>query len=180
MGYQDDVDVAVANVPDTWAEIDPSKILQKIRLHLETHLREDILRFGPLVGVCTEGFESFNAVFWHRSVLSNHLAPSRDIAGQLADQEGLKHRLSGGWWQKENGDWVSAGHGVQDMAQRHPMMQRSVGWTTPEISFPGELRNQTLFLEVICNHDDPEYLICRQSKARAYTTRAEDTYSVRA
>ncbi|OBZ74735.1 hypothetical protein A0H81_05600, partial [Grifola frondosa] len=47
--YLADIDVAVANVLDTFAEIDPTKIIQKIKLHLLTHLHKDILRFGPLV-----------------------------------------------------------------------------------------------------------------------------------
>lgn len=99
---------------------------------------EDILRFGPLVGVCTESFESFNAVFRNCSILSNHRAPSRDIALQLADQEGLKHRLSGGLWQKKDGTWTAAGRGVRVMLARHPIIQRLIGWNQPEVVDAGE------------------------------------------
>ncbi|KAJ6514022.1 hypothetical protein DFH09DRAFT_1099773 [Mycena vulgaris] len=88
-----DLRVAVANVPDIFETIDPSKIVFKIKYHLLVHTDEDLVQFGPLVGVITKIFESFNVVFRHCSVLSNHLAPSRDIARQSADQEGLKHRL---------------------------------------------------------------------------------------
>ncbi|KAJ7821065.1 hypothetical protein B0H13DRAFT_1510864, partial [Mycena leptocephala] len=70
--------------------------ITKIKLHLLAHIDEDTVEFGPLVGAATEIFESFNSIFRYCSILSNHLAPSRDIAVQLGDQEGLKHRLTGG------------------------------------------------------------------------------------
>ncbi|KAJ7474552.1 hypothetical protein B0H11DRAFT_2428920, partial [Mycena galericulata] len=92
--YRADLRVAVANVLDIFATIDPSKIITKIKYHLLVHTDEDVLQFGPLIGVITEGFESYNGVFRYCSILSNHLAPSRDIAIQLGDQEGLKHRLT--------------------------------------------------------------------------------------
>ncbi|KAJ7693467.1 hypothetical protein B0H14DRAFT_2269151, partial [Mycena olivaceomarginata] len=70
--------------------------ITKIKYHLLTHIEDDTLEFGPLVGVATEILECFNAVCRYCSILSNHLAPSRDISLQLGDQEGLKHRLTGG------------------------------------------------------------------------------------
>ena len=60
---QDDVEIGVSNVIDTFASIDPMKVLTKVKLHLLTHLRADIRRFGPLVGCSTKVFESFNAIF---------------------------------------------------------------------------------------------------------------------
>ncbi len=84
-------------------------VISKIRLHLHVHLKEDILYFGPLVGVATETFECFNAIFRYCSIFSNHLAPSQDIAFQLASQEMLKHRLTGGWWPTGNGEWERPG-----------------------------------------------------------------------
>jgi hypothetical protein len=95
---QQDLKVAVANVLDAFTTIDPSKIITKIKYHLLVHADADVVRFGPLIGLASEGFESYNGVFRFCSILSNHLAPSRDIAIQLADQEGLKHRLTGGFW----------------------------------------------------------------------------------
>ncbi len=102
---QSDIDVAVANVLDSFAMVDPSKMVSKLKLHLLVHLKADILRFGPLVGVAAEGFECYNAIFRFCSIFSNHLAPSRDIAFQLAKQEILKHRLTGGWWPTAEGAW---------------------------------------------------------------------------
>ena len=112
--------------------IDPSKITSKIKLHLLVHLKEDILRFGPLVGVATEVFERYNAIFRYCSIFSNHLAPSRDIAFQLAGQETLKHRLAGGWWPKADGEWERPGPSVRNFIHDHPTLQAVVGWTSAE------------------------------------------------
>ncbi|PPQ75136.1 hypothetical protein CVT24_010098, partial [Panaeolus cyanescens] len=105
--YLADVSTAAANVLDIAALIDPSKIVAKIKYHLLTHLVQDIKRFGPLVGMASEVYEAFNGIFRYCSIFSNHLAPSRDIAVQLADQECIKHILCGGWWKnKATEDWV--------------------------------------------------------------------------
>ncbi|KAJ7635914.1 hypothetical protein B0H17DRAFT_1149590 [Mycena rosella] len=140
--YLHDIDIAAGNVMDTFAIVDPTKILSKIKLHLLTHSRDDIRSFGPLVGVMTEIFECFNAVFRFCSILSNHLAPSRDIALQLADQEGLKHRLTGGWWPtvEGEGDWERAGTGVRTFLETRPVLQRLVGWTIHTPPTPGSVK----------------------------------------
>jgi hypothetical protein len=120
----------VANVLDAIAKIDPSKIMTKIKYHLLAHIDLDALEFGPLIGVATEIFESFNAVFRYCSIYSNHLAPSRDIAIQLGRQETVKHQLTGGrWLAKSSGDWQVAGAGVRHFIEKHPILQRLVGWT---------------------------------------------------
>ncbi|KAK1221492.1 hypothetical protein PQX77_015698 [Marasmius sp. AFHP31] len=133
--YIADVEIAVANVLDTFAKLDPSKMPAKSKLHLLTHLTEDIKRFGPLVGLSTEVFESFNSVFRSCSILSNHLAPSRDIALQLANQEGLKQRTSRGWWYSlERDEWVQAGSGVQEFVSSQPTIRRLLGWSNDSLS----------------------------------------------
>ncbi|KAJ7828421.1 hypothetical protein B0H13DRAFT_1917110, partial [Mycena leptocephala] len=96
--YCADLHVAIANFLDSFAEIDPSKMITKVKTHLLTHAPTDVRLFGPLLGAITEAFDSFNAVFRSCSILSNHRAPSRDIAIQLAAQEGVKHRVVGGMW----------------------------------------------------------------------------------
>ncbi len=106
--------------------------MQKIKYHLLAHLREDILRFGPLLGVATETYEAFNAIFRFCSVLSNHMAPSRDIAMQLAEQESLRHILSGGYWRPEkDGNFKSAGPLVVDFLSKHPFLQNLLGYGIP-------------------------------------------------
>ncbi|KAJ7693775.1 hypothetical protein B0H16DRAFT_1848276 [Mycena metata] len=140
--YRQDLKIAVANVLDIFATIDPSKIITKIKYHLLVHAAdEDVVQFGPLIGVATELFESFNGVFRLCSVLSNHLAPSRDIAVQLGDQEGLKHRLTGGWWPVgDDGRWERAGSGVRQFMAEHPVLQRLMGWTEPSSMKHGEFK----------------------------------------
>ncbi|KAJ7885270.1 hypothetical protein B0H14DRAFT_3737214 [Mycena olivaceomarginata] len=139
--YRHDLKVAVANVLDIFGTIDPSKIISKVKYHLLVHAGEDVVEFGPLVGVITEVFESFNTVFRHCSVLSNHLAPSRDIARQLADQEGLKHRLTGGWWSSSRDETSQrAGSGVRDFLDKHPVLQKLLGWTDPKLVKHGDIK----------------------------------------
>ncbi|KAJ7429260.1 hypothetical protein B0H11DRAFT_2167409 [Mycena galericulata] len=113
---------AVANVLDIFAVIDPSKIVTKIKYHLLIHLDDDTVEFGPLLSVITKIFECFNGVF--------RFSPSHDIAIQLGDQEGLKHRLTGGWWNHGSSrDWCRAGPGVRHFMGKHPILQRLLGWT---------------------------------------------------
>ncbi|KAH9846572.1 hypothetical protein C2E23DRAFT_743786, partial [Lenzites betulinus] len=138
--YKADLTVAIANVLDIFADIDPSKIIEKVKLHVLSHGIEDVSRFGPLIGMCTEGFESFNGVFRNASIHSNHIAPSRDIAQQLADHEAHKHRLMGGKWQGPNGDWVHAGTRVRDFLRNHPTWQHLFGWSCTPPPTPGSFK----------------------------------------
>jgi hypothetical protein len=124
--------------------IDPSKIITKIKYHLLAHIEDDVVEFGPLIGVATEIFECFNTIFRYCSILSNHLAPSRDIALQLGDQEGLKHRLTGGWWLSNQG-WRRAGMGVRGFMLAHPMLQKLLGWTEEKL-----LKHGSLFVCLRC------------------------------
>jgi len=139
---------AAENVLDIAALVDPSKIIAKMKYHLLVHLKDDIVRFGPLVGVASEVFESFNAIFRYCSVYSNHLAPSRDIARQLSGQEALKRILSGGWWlNRSSGDWVCPGRSVQMFVKENAVLKSLVGWPTTEKHVPGECEN--CFIQVI-------------------------------
>ena len=141
--------VATDNVLDLFSRIEPSKIIMKPKLHLLTHLPDDIRRYGPLIGEATETFECFNAIFRFCSVLSNHQAPSRDIAIQLADQEGFKQRVTGGWWPNNSGGWERSGPGVRCSLERYTMLKNNLGWADNTISLPGsfpliELHNSNL------------------------------------
>ena len=112
-------------------------MIMKPKLHLLTHLAEDIRRYGPLVGEATETFECFNAIFRFCSVLSNHQAPSRDIAIQLADQEGFKQRITGGWWSDDSGTWKHSGPGVRGSLERCAPLKGNLGWASGAVSPPG-------------------------------------------
>ncbi|KAF8147962.1 hypothetical protein K438DRAFT_1625825, partial [Mycena galopus ATCC 62051] len=139
--YQKDLKIAVANVLDIIAQIDTSKIMTKIKYHLLAHIDLDAIRLGPLIGVATEIFESFNAVFRFCSIYSNHLAPSRDIAIPLGQQETVKHQLTEGrWLAKSTGDWQVPGAGVRNFIEKHPILRRLVGWTPEK-----PLKHGTLF-----------------------------------
>ena len=134
---QADIEIAAANVLDLFALIDLVKMTSKLKLHLLVHLKADILHFGPLVGVATETFECFNAIFRFCSIYSNHLAPSQDIAFQLASQEVLKHHLTGGWWPATDGKWKRPGPSVHNFIHGHPTLQALVGWTSNEMPVNG-------------------------------------------
>ena len=135
--HQNNVRVATNNVLDLFSKIAPSKIITKPKLHLLTHLPDDIRRFGPLVGEATETFECFNAIFRFCSVLSNHQAPSRDIAIQLANQEGFKQRVTGGWWPDALGDWKRSGPGVRSSLERYKTLKNNLGWADSTVVPPG-------------------------------------------
>ncbi|KAJ4464148.1 hypothetical protein C8R41DRAFT_739929, partial [Lentinula lateritia] len=68
----------------------------KPKFHILVHLPEHIRRFGPAMLFATEVFESYNAVIRAKSIHSNRLAPSRDIAWAFARQNRIRHMLSGG------------------------------------------------------------------------------------
>ncbi|KAJ3738322.1 hypothetical protein DFH05DRAFT_1454991 [Lentinula detonsa] len=130
--YLNDLMIFVGNVLDAFADIDASKILVKIKIHLLTHLKSDVQRFGPPIRYSTEVFEGFNAVFRLCSIYSNHQAPSRDIAYQFASMGRLKHLLSGGFFQikisQTDFKWVQAGAAVQNILLKVPIIQRHLGW----------------------------------------------------
>lgn len=115
-------------------------MLEKVKLHILSHGVQDVSRFGPLIGMCTEGFESFNGIFRNASIHSNHLAPSRDIARQLADHEAHKHRLLGGSWLTADGRSVQAGTGVRDFLHHHPTLRRLFGWSANPPPRPGSYK----------------------------------------
>ncbi|KAJ6591419.1 hypothetical protein B0H10DRAFT_2179282 [Mycena sp. CBHHK59/15] len=113
----------------------------RIKYHLLIHIDDDAVEFGPLIGVMMEIFECFNAIFRYCSILSNHLALSRDIAIQHGDQEGLKHRLTGGWWcHGTSKDWKRAGPGVRQCMEKHLVLQKLLGWSQHKVLVHGSAK----------------------------------------
>ncbi|KAJ6623002.1 hypothetical protein B0H10DRAFT_1944299 [Mycena sp. CBHHK59/15] len=96
--YISDLTVLISNVLNAFGDQNPAKILLKIKLHLLPHIVEDAVRFGPPIRNSTEVFECFNAIFRLCSILSNHQAPSHDIALKFTSMDRVKHMLSGGFW----------------------------------------------------------------------------------
>ncbi|KIK62529.1 hypothetical protein GYMLUDRAFT_242689 [Collybiopsis luxurians FD-317 M1] len=137
--FLSDLEVLVGNVLDAFADVAPSKILVKIKIHLLTHLPNDIRRFGPPIRYSTEVFEAFNAVFRLCSIYSNHQAPSRDISIQFADMGRVKHILSGGFWPQKNSrgevKWVQASTAVTSLLKEVPIIQRHLGWVSHSTGF---------------------------------------------
>lgn len=108
-----------------------------MKLHTLSHLPDDTRRHGPSPLSATEIYECFNAVWRLCSVLSNHLAPSRDIAAALGDMERFKHIVSGGWWKSSDGEWTQAGRNVRTFLQRNKELQRRLGWVDGNEHKPG-------------------------------------------
>ncbi|KAL0064675.1 hypothetical protein AAF712_008373 [Marasmius tenuissimus] len=139
--YLGDLTVLIDNVLDAFADIDPSKILVKIKLHMLIHLPSQIRRRGPAVRFSTEVDEAFNAVFRLCSVLSNHQAASRDICQKLADLDRVKHMITGGLWQ-DNGVWVAAGSEVKSLLATTPVLQSHMGWSSQATWMPGVVQGE--------------------------------------
>ncbi|CDO77985.1 hypothetical protein BN946_scf184811.g6 [Trametes cinnabarina] len=74
----------------------------------------------------------------------------------MAGIELFKHQVSGGWWpQRDSGDnaaactadsdpqlstYVRAGENVRTFLQRHPALQRRLGWVNPLVLTPGTVK----------------------------------------
>ncbi|KAJ6629389.1 hypothetical protein B0H10DRAFT_2160501 [Mycena sp. CBHHK59/15] len=125
--YTSDLTVLIGNVLDAFGDQDPAKILLKIKLHLLPHIVEDAVLF-----------ECFNAIFRLCSILSNHQAPSHDIALKFASMDRVKHMLSGGFW-KVDDDWVCAGPNVRSVLKNMPIIQHHLGWVPPRTLVPGNV-----------------------------------------
>jgi len=100
------------------------------------------------VGVASEVFEGFNAIFWYCSILLNHLAPSRNIAHQLSEQETVKHILSGGWWLDEMREWTSPGPSVQGFIKKNLVLQTLIGWPRNEKLVSGKHFKLKIFTSI--------------------------------
>jgi hypothetical protein len=109
-----------------------------MKLQLLDDIVEDIRRHGPAIRFSTEIFECFNAIFRLCSVLSNHQAPSRDIARKFASMDCVKHILSGGYWKKDDGKWIQAGEKVRRLLHEEVFLQRHLGWVPPHDTPYGE------------------------------------------
>ena len=87
--------------------------------------------FGPAIIFSTERFESFNSVFRMASIFSNKQAPSRDTCCTFAEQDNIKHIVTGGYWKDpKTGKWVRAGTGVLKYMDEHPEQCHLIGLPT--------------------------------------------------
>ncbi|KAJ7733552.1 hypothetical protein DFH07DRAFT_780573 [Mycena maculata] len=75
----------------------------------------------------------------------NHLAPSRDISRKFVSMSRVKHLLSGGYWQDSPSKrWIQAGSAVQNLLQTDTVLQRHLGWVSPEKIVPGSIKPLSL------------------------------------
>ncbi|KAJ7085866.1 hypothetical protein C8R43DRAFT_909119 [Mycena crocata] len=136
--YLADLKIAIANLLDAWGSVDPLRIILKIKLHLLSHVPDDVRRFGPAVRFLTEIQESYNAVFRLCSIYSNRLSPSRDIAQKFALMDRVKHLLSGGFWfNAASKKWICPGQGV---LLEEPIFQRHIGWVSHKPVVAGTIK----------------------------------------
>ncbi|EIM79308.1 uncharacterized protein STEHIDRAFT_69687, partial [Stereum hirsutum FP-91666 SS1] len=135
--YCDNLEVEIADFLDILAAIDPAKIIVKSKCHILLHIVDDIRRFGPAILFSTEIFECYNAIFRYCSIMSNHRAPSRDIAVSFSGLGRVKHIHSGGWWKSENGHWTRAGPGVRQLFLKNKAIQEWLGWMDLGRIIPG-------------------------------------------
>ncbi|KAF8519952.1 hypothetical protein JB92DRAFT_3112037 [Gautieria morchelliformis] len=121
-----DLRILVANVLDAFDTVDPARILDKGKLHILSHLPDDVEYFGPPI--------------------RNHQAPSRDIAHKCSSMEQVKHLMSGGFWEADpadeaqGGEWVQSSRRVQAMLVQHPIVQTHLGWVPPPKHTPGYIK----------------------------------------
>jgi hypothetical protein len=120
-----------------------------MKLQLLDDIIDDIRRHGPAIRFSTEIFECFNAIFRLCSVLSNHQAPSRDIAVKFASMDCVKHILSGGYWKKGDGTWIQAGEKVRRLLHEEVFVQRHLGWVPPRDTHYGKHQNATNIIKVL-------------------------------
>ncbi|KAE9388042.1 hypothetical protein BT96DRAFT_1004540 [Gymnopus androsaceus JB14] len=139
-----DLQIALDNYLDIWAQIDPTRIITKSKLHVLLYLVPDIRRFGPSILYSTEVCECWNKIFRGCSILSNHLAPSHDIAITLGDMKCFKHQVSRGYWKDNNGKWIRAGSAICDFLLTNTELQWRLGWVDNERIKPGTVKPMSL------------------------------------
>ena len=150
---QADLNIAVVNILDIWVKIDPNCIIVKPKLHVLTHLQDDVRRFGPPSLYEVEVFKSSNKVFRQCSVLSNHHALSHDIATTMARLERFKHIVSGGWWwDNVTEGYIQAGKDIIGSFDLSVALQEHLGWAPDKKQLPGNVPTlHTCMHSLFCN-----------------------------
>ncbi|KAG9082372.1 hypothetical protein FRC06_005104 [Ceratobasidium sp. 370] len=136
--YLADLSIVIDNVLDAFTKLDPGRIIAKLKLHILTHLVEDIRNHGPAVRYSTEIFECYNGVFRMCSILSNHRAPSRDIAQKMIELERFRHIVCGGYWETSDGP-ACASVEVRRFFESSLKLQSHLGWVTDKKPEPGKI-----------------------------------------
>ncbi|KAF8833805.1 hypothetical protein BDN67DRAFT_992780 [Paxillus ammoniavirescens] len=110
------------------AQCAPSILTTKAKFHFLLHLPMFIRQFGPAILFSTECYESFNHIFRLTSIYSNHQAPSQDTCQTFAEQDNVKHIITGGsWHDPTTKKWEKAGPGVLEYINEHPHQCKLLG-----------------------------------------------------
>ncbi|CAE6511279.1 unnamed protein product [Rhizoctonia solani] len=117
---------------------DPWTITAKAKLHILTHAPYYARRFGPLLGLDSERYESYNSNFRLMSVLSTRLAPSLDAARAFARVDRFTHVVAGGWWySKRAAQYIQAGPSILKHMRKNEKSQELLGMKKDRPSIPG-------------------------------------------
>lgn len=95
----------------------------KPKFHQLVHLNTVIRRWGPAKNVSADRYESLHKPMRVASVLSNHQAPSRDIANAMASGDMLGFVFSGASWALNQHTRVCAGDKVKELM----MLAKNIG-----------------------------------------------------
>ncbi|OAD74568.1 C2H2-type zinc finger transcription factor [Phycomyces blakesleeanus NRRL 1555(-)] len=85
----------------------------KPKVHYLTHLKEDIIRFGPVLNYETEKGEQFNKHIREHLFHMNCQNTSRDVCLKFAKQVALQHVIDGGLWINSSGNREKSGTGIE-------------------------------------------------------------------
>ncbi|KAL0092852.1 C2H2-type zinc finger transcription factor [Phycomyces blakesleeanus] len=85
----------------------------KLKVHYLTHLKEDIIRFGPALNYETEKGEQFNKHICKHLFHMNRQNTSRDVCLKFAKQVALQHVIDGGSWINSSGNQEKSGTGIE-------------------------------------------------------------------
>jgi len=129
VGLQADLSHVIDDFLSVTAQCAPSILVTKPKFHFLLHLPMFIRRFGPAILYSTERYESFNHVFRLALIYSNRQAPSRDACHLFAEQEGVRHVVSGGYWRDPTTrKWANAGPSVLQYISEHPHQHHFLGF----------------------------------------------------
>ncbi|KIK02140.1 hypothetical protein K443DRAFT_122032 [Laccaria amethystina LaAM-08-1] len=100
--YLSDLEILIGNVLDAFGDVDPAKIIIKMKLHILPHIIEDILRYGPAIrnstehilsggywkqdGVWVQAGESVQMVLQKDPIIQRHLGwvpPLKIVSGSV-------------------------------------------------------------------------------------------------
>ncbi|OAD74397.1 hypothetical protein PHYBLDRAFT_144850 [Phycomyces blakesleeanus NRRL 1555(-)] len=91
----------------------------KPKVHLLTHLPEDLRRFGPALNYKTEKGEQFNKHIREHLFHTNRMNISKDICLKFGKQYMTRHIIDGGSWIGKNGLRETCGKAIAEYMQQN-------------------------------------------------------------